>query len=307
MKTESCVFFGTGPVAAACLELLANHTAIEAVITKPRPAHYRGTPPVIAAAERLGVPIHTAADKRSLDALVSTNNYTSCYGIVIDFGIIISQQVIDDFELGIINSHFSLLPRLRGADPITWAIALGDAKTGVSLMLIDAGMDTGKLLTQKTLPLAPDETTPSLTDKLIRLSDELIREYIPRYLAGALTPKNQPHPDRATYSRKLTKDDGIIDWSQPAEQIERQIRAFVDWPQSRAQFGELDVIITRAHVVDSQGAPGDMTITGKHLIIGTAQNSLAIDRLKPQGKKEMPVEAFLAGYRAKLGSHRDEI
>ncbi len=126
-----------------------------------------------------------------------------------------SQRVIDAFPLGIINSHFSLLPHLRGADPITWSIANGDEKTGVSLMLVDTGLDTGKLITSRSLALDGTETTPSLTDKLITLSDELLQEYIPRYLAGDVSPRAQPHPDRATYARKLTKDDGRIDWTSP--------------------------------------------------------------------------------------------
>lgn len=161
-KTNQTVFFGSGPVAAKCLELLAKHTEIEVVITKPRPPHHRGDVPVITLAEKLGLPILTAGNKKELDALVASHQFASEYAILIDFGIIVSQKVIDVFPRGIINSHFSLLPKLRGADPITWAIANGDEKSGVSLMLIDEGMDTGKLITQKTLHFAPNETTPSL-------------------------------------------------------------------------------------------------------------------------------------------------
>ena len=193
--------------------------------------------------------------------------------------------------LGIINSHFSLLPRLRGADPITWSIANGDDKTGVSLMLIDTGMDTGKLLAQRSHRLDGSETTPTLTNDLIILSDSLIREYVPRYLDGDITPRAQPHPDRATYSRKLTKQDGVIDLSLPAEQIERRIRAFVDWPQSRTQIAGIDVIITGAHVSD--------TPTELSLQCGDGRY-LAIDSLKPSGKKEMPARAFLAGYKNRI-------
>jgi methionyl-tRNA formyltransferase len=291
-KTEQTVFFGTGPVAARCLELLLQHTAVEAVVTKPRPAHHRGAMPVLDIAEKYNLRVVTAHNKSSLDTAIQDADFTSRYAVLIDFGIIVSRHVIDSFPLGIVNSHFSLLPLLRGADPITWAIANGDEKTGVSLMLIDEGMDTGQLLTQKTLHLATDETTISLTQKLIILSDELIKEYVPRYLDGLLAPKNQPHPDRATYSRKLTKADGVIDWTQPAAVIEQRIRAFIDWPQSRTTLGDIEVIITKAHVSEHYET---------ELSVHCGDDKfLTIDALKPLGKKEMPAKAFLAGYSSHL-------
>lgn len=298
--TESCVFFGSGPVAARCLELLQKHTHIEAIITKPRPAHHRGAVPVIETAESLNLPVHTAATKAELDELIQQHSFKSRYAVLIDFGIIVSRHVIDSFELGIINSHFSLLPLLRGADPITFSILEGYEKTGVSLMLIDEGMDTGKLLTQRTLHLDGTETTPILTERLISLSDELLQEYIPRYLSGELKPRAQPHPDRATYSRKLTKDDSRIDWSQPASRIERQIRAFHDWPQSRTTLGGIEVIITAAAVVDESGPAGEHTVADDSLVVYAGENALSLTHLKPAGKKEMPVQAFLSGYRSRL-------
>ncbi len=288
---EPCVFFGSGPVAAKCLELLIEHTPIEAVVTKPRPAHHKGSVPVLELAEARGLRVHTVSSKDEVDEVLAREQCNSRYGVLIDFGIIISRTAIDAFPLGIINSHFSLLPHLRGADPITWAIANGDEKTGVSLMLVDEGMDTGKLLTYRTLHIASDDTTPTLTDKLIALSDELIQEYVPEYLSGGLKPKNQPHPTRATYSRKLIKQDGIIDWSKPATQIEREIRAFIGWPASRTTLGSVDVIITSATISNSEGMLSKKCGDGNYLLINT---------LKPLGKKEMPAKAFLAGYKHKL-------
>ncbi|HRJ91420.1 MAG TPA: methionyl-tRNA formyltransferase [Candidatus Saccharibacteria bacterium] len=264
-----------------------QHTTIEAVVTKPRPPHHKGDVPVLELAQRHSLPVVTASTKQELEQVMSEQSFASPYAILIDFGIIVSRQVIDYFPLGIINSHFSLLPHLRGADPITWAIANGDPKTGVSLMLIDEGMDTGKLLTSRVLPIEPTDTTPSLTHKLIQLSDTLLQEYVPPYLTGTLTPKAQPHPDRATYSRKLTKADGNINWDEPAQLIEQKIRAFQGWPQSRTRLGSVDVIITKAHVSSSQ--------TPLSVLCGDG-NYLAIDFIKPAGKKEMPAEAFLRGY-----------
>lgn len=300
--TASVVFFGSGPVAAKSLKKLYAHTPVEAVITKPSPTHHKDPAPMLEMCTELGLAVHTPVNKKELDQLFRDNSFDSKLGLVIDYGIIISKEVIDAFALGIINSHFSLLPRWRGADPITFAILSGDTKTGVSLMVIDEHMDTGKLITQKTLHLASDETTPSLTDKLISLSDELLQDYLPRYVSGAIKPRKQPHPDRTTYSRKLTKDDGILDFTKPAKVLEREIRAFVGWPASRTNIAGKDVIITGAHALPSAGQnakPGDINVVYETHQIGitTSDGTLWIDRLKPAGKNEMTAQAFLAGHK----------
>lgn len=163
-------------------------------------------------------------------------------------------------------------------------------------MMVDKGMDTGKLLTYRTLHLSPGETSLTLTARLIDLSDLLLAEFVPLYITGDVTPKNQPHPSRVTYSRKLTKQDGIIDWDLPAEQIERNIRGYIEWPGSHAVLNDINVIITNAQVIDGAGKPGGYTINGKELIIYTGKGALSIKALKPAGKKEMPITAFLAGY-----------
>lgn len=300
--SNTTVFFGSGPVAAQCLEKLLRHTMVEAVVTKPRPPHHRGLVPVIEVAKKHNLPIITASHKQELTTVIKKSHFSSTYAILIDFGIIVEADVIDQFELGIINSHFSLLPALRGADPISFAILEGLEKTGVSLMCIDEGMDTGKLITSRTLSIEKDDTTPSLTAKLIDLSDQLIKEYVPRYLAGEVKPKNQPHPERATYSRKLSKQDGVLDWNKPALQLEREIRAFYEWPKSRGKIGSLEVIIRKAHSIPTDfGTPGEYSISNTSVLsIQTGKGHLCIDRIQPIGKKEMPITAFLAGYSSQL-------
>ncbi len=293
--SETIVFFGSGPVAAESLELLAETFTIEAVVTKPKPPHHRGEFPVIELATKLGLPLHTVSNRAELSELMAAKPFSSKLAVLIDFGIIVAQDVIDYFELGIVNSHFSLLPQWRGADPITFSILSGQPKTGVSLMLVDSGMDTGKLLVQKTIAIEPDATTTQLTNKLIALSDALLKQYLPLYAAGALKPRNQPHPDRATYSRKLTKEDGIIDWTKPADLLEREVRAFIDWPKSRATLGGKDVIVTGARTVDGSGPPGEVLEHKNHFIIGTGNGVLEILKIKPVGKPEMTAQAFLAG------------
>lgn len=300
LKTNSIVFFGTGPVAAASLEFIAKHFTIETVVTKPRAPHHRGSAPVEDLCAELQLPLLFAARKSDLDQLTTDRQFESPLGIVVDFGIIISEQVIDYFPLGIVNSHFSLLPEWRGADPISYTILSGQAKTGVSLMLIEPALDTGKLITQRTIAVGPKETTGSLTDKLVALSNQLLHEYLPRYIAGDITPRSQPHPDRATYSHKLTKADATIDWNEDAAVIERKIRAYQPWPKARATLGRIECIITDADIVHIDRKPGTLSLASGELVIACGKDGLSLRKLQPLGKKEMPVQAFLAGYTSQL-------
>lgn len=302
--SEPIVFFGSGPVAAKSLKLLIQNFDIEAVITKPRPPHHKGSVPVLEIAAEYGLPTYTTQNTRELNKLLGANHFTSRLAILIDFGIIVSQQVIDYFPLGIVNSHFSLLPEWRGADPITFAILSGQKKTGVSLMLLTAGMDEGPLLAQTETAIHSTMTTPELTDELIEQSYEALVHTIPLYIEGEAHPAPQElitiaESKTPTYSRRLTKEDGIIDWHKSATNIEREIRAFAGWPQSRTSFGNTDVIITKAHALPlSDSYSGSRKIIDKLPVVFCGTDALAIDKLKPAGKKEMTGQAFLAGYKA---------
>lgn len=295
-ETPSVVFLGSGPVAAKSLRLLQNHTRIEAVITKA------STEDMLRSAAPEDTPVLIANNKRELDTLIGEQQFTSPVGIVIDYGVIISPAAINSFPKGIINSHFSLLPELRGADPISFAVLSGAARTGVSLMLIDEGLDTGDLLAQSPYELTNDITTPELTEQLIELSDHMLREILPKYIAGDITPADQIHASIAdskvaTHSRKLTKDDGILDTDKSASQLEREVRAFIEWPKTRTKIGDKDVVITSAIVSNIQiGEIGSIAQKDKHLLIQTADGTLDVLTLKPAGKKEMTAEGFLAGY-----------
>jgi methionyl-tRNA formyltransferase len=294
--SKTVVFFGSGPVAAESLRLLAENFTIEAVITKPRAQHHKGEVPVLTTAEKLSLPIHTAADKQELNTLFDGTRFHSRVAVLVDFGIIVSQQVIDYFPLGIVNSHFSLLPKWRGADPITFAILHGDTETGVSLMLLVEKMDEGPLLAQAPLQVPSDCTTPELTETLVDCSDRSLAFILPKYIAGEIQPAQQDSKIEATYSRKLTKADGIIDWHKSAEQLEREIRAFVGWPKSRSELAGQEIIITKAVVVDQTGTPGEIKIENNELVIYTKDKALKILSLKPAGKPEMAARAYLAGY-----------
>jgi methionyl-tRNA formyltransferase len=296
--SEPIVFFGSGPVAAASLELLQEWAEVEAVVTKSPPPHHHGAVPVLELAERLRLPVYTVDSKTTLDTLFARPDFTSRLAVLVDFGIIVSQAVIDYFPLGIINSHFSLLPEWRGADPITFSVLSGQKQTGVSLMLLVAAMDEGPLLAQAPYDLPANITTPQLTEDLVEVSNHALQTILPEHLAGNLKPIAQV--GEPTYSRKLTKADSQLDFTKPAAALEREIRAFLGWPKSRTTIAGKEVVITKAHLAEGTATPGKASAYGKELRIGTAEGFLVIDTLKPAGKPEMTAQAFLAGYGSKL-------
>lgn len=292
---DSLVFFGSGPVAKSSLEFISEHFSIEAVITKPATeSEMRQTVS--------GVNVFTVENAEQLNSLIETQLFKSRFGVLVDFGVIVSREVIDYFPLGIINSHFSLLPQWRGADPITFSILSGQPRTGVSLMLLDEKMDTGKLITQKSLLIPPGITTPELTEMLINLSNELLIKYLQGYISGKIKPRAQPHADHATYSRRLKKSDGVIDWSKPAQQIEREVRAYLGWPGSKTKIVGKEVIVTKAHVTEGKTdqQTGQAFIRNKQLVVNCGKEALIIDKLKPAGKNEMTGQAFIAGHKKQL-------
>lgn len=294
--SKTIVFFGSGPVACKSLELLEKSFQIEVIITKPK-KNVRDSAPVLDFAERNNIQTITPQNKADLSKIFAKNIFISEVAILIDYGIILSQEVINYFPLGILNSHFSLLPQWRGADPITFSILSGQAETGVSLMLLTTGMDEGPLLAQAKIKINQDDTSVTLTDKLIYLSYKLITDHFEPYLSGELKPFPQQHKD-VSYSRKLTKADGEIDWDKPADVIEREIRAYITWPKSFTKIGGREVIITKAHVMqENDNKPGHLRVIDKQIVVTCGKESLAIDMLKPSGKVEMSAQAFIAGYK----------
>lgn len=293
---EPIVFFGTGPVAAKSLELLLENFEIESVVTKPKPPGHRGDYPVLELAKQHNLKTIEATNKKELSEKIAHIKPTARLGVLIDFGIIVSQDVIDYFPLGIVNSHFSILPEWRGADPISFAILSGQETTGVSLMLLVEAMDEGPLIGYGEYELSQTETTPTLTEALIELSDELLKALLPLYVQQPVLADQSVTGRTVSYSRKLEKSDGILDWTKPAEQLEREVRAFAEWPKSRTQLAGKDVVITSSKLSSTAGKPGTVVANKNELIICCNKGSLQILQLKPAGKKEMTAEAFLAGH-----------
>lgn len=286
--SKTIVFFGNGPVASESLAYIASHFEVEAVITKPRPIHHRHDAPVEKLANKLGLKVLFASDKNSLDQLIDATIFDSNLGIIIDFGIIVSKKVINKFEFGIINSHFSLLPEWRGADPITYSILSGQKNTGVSLMIIDEGMDTGKLLAQEKVEINIDETSISLTEKLISTSNRMLTQFIPDYLVGNIVPYEQSKSTDPTYSKKITKLHAIIDASKTADELEREVRAYQGWPGSIMTIKDNKIKIKKAHIAKDQQTKLDVCCSdGKYLII---------DELIAPSGKTMTAKEFINGY-----------
>lgn len=285
---KSIVFFGSGPVATASLNFLIQHFEIEAVITKAKPTYHRHNAPVEELAKKNNLKILFANSKQELDQLIDSTKFISRLGVIIDFGVIVSSKTIQAFELGMINSHFSLLPQWRGADPITFSLLSGQEKTGVSLMLIDEGLDTGKLITQAEVEIDEKDNQISLTKKLIEKSNSLLLEFIPKYFNSEITASDQPEPETATYSKKISKQNRILDFNKPANVLEHEIRAFYDWPGSVMDFKGFSIKIKSAHVSDIPNSTLDKVCSdGKYLVID--------ELIAPSGKK-MTAQDFINGY-----------
>ena len=293
MKPSSTiVFFGSGPVAGKTLEgLLGAGFTFEAIITKPRAEKHRGSVPVLEFAEAHGISVFTPINKMELSDLFTKQFFSSPAGLVVDYGIIIAKDVIEAFPKGIVNSHFSLLPQWRGADPITFSILSGQKETGVSLMIINEKMDEGLLIAQEKLSIKSDTTTPTLTRELITKSNSMIIKYLPKYLSNDIAPFAQSVEEPPTYSRKLTKEDGLLSLDKPADQLEREVRAFRGWPKSRISvFGKYPVIVTKARVASgsSDGA----------IVFTCANNTyLEITELIAPSGRTMSGPDFLRGYK----------
>lgn len=291
---------GLSSTTAPVLNALIDHGYdIAAVVAHHSDTRSRNGRPLEVAqvAEEHGIPLLTP--DRPLDIHDQLSGLNAEAGVLVAYGKILPQKLIDLFPRGIINVHPSLLPHYRGPTPLEAPILNGDSKSGVSIMALAAKMDAGPIYAQAEFPISATDTKFDIYEKASALSKDLLIDTLPSILDGSLQPTPQDEAN-ATFCQLINKDDGRIDWSQPAEIIERKIRAFIEWPQSRARLNELDIIITAAHVVDENGKPGEHKIDEGKLVVFTGEKALAIDSLKPSGKKEMPVQAFLAGYRQKL-------
>jgi methionyl-tRNA formyltransferase len=233
--------------------------------------------------------------KQLNDIKAEIQAYDAIAGVLVAYGKMIPQSIIELFPRGIINIHPSLLPRHRGPTPLESVILGGDEKTGVSIMQLAKEMDSGPVYAQSELSLTGSETKMSLADSLLDIGQAMIINLLPDILEGTVIALPQDST-QATYDPLISKEDGKLDWNKPAIQLEREIRAFIGWPQSRTMLGDKEVIITKAAVVDESGKPGQIRSSTRDLVAYTSKQALSIHELKPVGKPVMSVQAFLAGY-----------
>jgi methionyl-tRNA formyltransferase len=299
MTRDRLIYFGTDAFSVPPLiQLLSESRQVVAVVTKPDSRTGRGrelsSPAVKRLADARDIPVLQPDSLTSIAADIKRLKPDA--GIVVAYGKIIPQTIIDLFPKGLINIHPSLLPRYRGPSPIESAIINGDDVTGVTLMQLDAEMDSGPTYDATKLQLTGKETQPDLYEQLAEIGANHLSAKLDAILDGRIVPIPQ---DKSLVSntRKLTKSDGDIDWNESAEQIERQIRAYLLWPGSRTELAGTQVTVTAAHTNPTSGQPGLAYITAaKELAVFADEGSLIIDTLKPAGKREMTGPEFLAGH-----------
>lgn len=304
--SKPIVFFGTEDFSLGTLETLINAgQPIAAVVTKPDSPQGRGQrltpPPVKVLAAQHSIPVWQPRALRDIAPVLKKLNQP--LGVLVSYGKIIPQEIIDLFTPGIINIHPSLLPKYRGPSPIESAILHGDTKTGVSIMQLSAAMDAGPVYTRQEISLNGHETAQDLYTLLGTLGTQKLLEILPSIADGTLLPTSQNDAE-ATYCHLIKKTDGQIDWTVPAAHIERQIRAYHIWPQCRTTLGSVDVIVGETNIasVISAKSPGTVEILNNQLYVHASDTALLIKTVKPLGKKEMPVQAFLSGYRSQLNA-----
>ena len=301
------VFAGTPEFAVAVLAaLIAAKHDVALVLTQPdRPAGrgMRETPsPVKRLAQRHGIEVFQPSSLKSTDAQNKIAELKADVMVVAAYGLILSQGMLDIPRLGCINVHASLLPRWRGAAPIHRAILAGDKETGITIMQMAAGLDTGPMLLRGVLPITDDDTTATLHDKLARLGGELIVQTLQRWETGTLTAVEQP-AEGVTYAKKIAKQESAIDWTLPAEDIERRVRAFNPFPVAQTQWrGETLRIWNVETVRDDARNPGQITAVEKdRIVVSCGEGALAILELQRPGGKRLTTCDFLQGVAVVVG------
>lgn len=294
------IFLGTPSFAVPTLEaIVANGHHVLAVYTQPDRPKGRGgqvmASPVKETALRLGLTVYQPERVRRPEVVEQLKQLNPDAMIVVGYGQIIPQSIIDIPRLGIINVHASLLPKYRGAAPIQWAIASGEKRTGVTTMRIDAGLDTGDMLLKWETTIEAEENALELSRRLAEAGAQLLV----RTLRENPVPVKQD-PAEASHAPLLKKEDGLIDWNWPARKIANRVRGFLPWPGAYSHFRDLGFHIWKAKLAEEPGVghPGLLRPLKKRLLVDCGEStSLDVIEVQIEGKKRMPAEAFLNGYR----------
>lgn len=311
MAALRIIFMGTAELSCASLEKLARDRQfqIAAVVTQPDKPKGRELKlqfsPVKILAQRLNLPILQPAKTRDEKFISELRELKPDLIVVVAFGQILPQTILDLPKFGCVNVHMSLLPKYRGAAPIQSAILNGDMETGVTIMKMDAGLDTGPILSQRRLPILPEDHSQTLHDQLAPLGADLLVETIPHYVVGKISPKPQSS-EGVSYAAKIKKEDGKIDWNESAEKILNRLRAFTPWPGVftflKTETSPPLLKIWKAEVVERSGQAGEILEAGKNgIVIACGKNALRILELQREGGRRMSAQEFLAGHALKAG------
>jgi methionyl-tRNA formyltransferase len=298
-------FLGTPPFAAEALKALIEkkHTIVAVFSQPPKPlgrGYQVQKSPVHLLAESHQIPVYTPTtlkDEQIQDLLKSLELDLA---IVAAYGLLLPFSVLKIPRWGCVNIHASLLPRWRGASPIQRAIQAGDHETGITLMQMDPGLDTGDILVQEALPITPTTTAETLQTDLARLGAQMLEAFLDRLCVGSITPQKQDER-HATHAPKLTKEEGHLDWTKPAIALERQIRAFVPWPGSFFEWNGKQIKVLAAQVLEVKGMAGKVLAAKDTLVIACGEGALKCNSLQAPGKKAMSAKDFLNGHALPMG------
>lgn len=304
------VYMGTPDFAVEPLEaIIKAGYEVAAVVTQPDKQKGRGKEvkmtPVKVCALRHGIPVFQPVKIKEPEAVAELEKYQADLFVVAAFGQLLSEEILNMPEYGCINIHASLLPAYRGAAPIQWAVLNGEKESGVTIMQMDKGLDTGDMLLKRSVELSPKETGDSLHDKLMHLGAELIVEALSKLEKGELVPEKQKD-ELSSYAKKLTKAMGQIDWSKDAVSLERWIRGLNSWPSAYTFFGGKTLKIWEAQVTEENGAqkaePGQVvSVSRESFTVACSQGALQILSLQLEGKKRVLTREFLLGYQVEPG------
>lgn len=301
------LFMGTPDFAAGSLKSLIDAGyEISAVITQPdRPKGRSGAPvfsPVKEVAVEAGIPVLQPERIKRPEETAKLLEYPADIYVVAAFGQILSKEILDQPKYGCINVHASLLPKYRGASPIQRVILDGEKETGITIMQMNEGLDTGDILYQKKYEIAPDETFETLHDRLMDLGGKALLEALPLIEEGKITPVTQDD-SLSCYAPLIKKEDGLIDFSKTASQIDAQIRAFNPWPGAFTRLDGKTLKIWEAALCEKSGKPGEIIDVDKNsFTVACSEASIRVTSLQAEGKKRMDTSAFLLGNKLSCGT-----
>jgi len=296
------VFIGTGEIGVPTLRALqqSEHELVGVVTQPDKPvgrAQKITAPPIKAVLAGSKMPILQPAKIKDPQSIEGIRALAPDVIVVMAYGQILPRAVLESPKIACLNLHASLLPRWRGAAPIQAAIAAGDHETGITVMYMNEGLDTGDILLQRKIDISPNETGATLHDRLAQIALEALLESL-RLLAAGSAPRIPQDKSLASYAPKLNREAGRVNWNETAEAIERKIRAYNPWPGAFSDFDNRKLKIFAASIVDLRGKPGEILRKDRELVVATSDRALSLTEVQLEGKRRMSAAELLRGLKA---------